>query len=412
MSYKHGVYTSEVPTSLLPPRRISAGIPVVFGTAPVHTLAVGAPRPVNEPVLCNSYQEFVDQLGWSDDYAAYTLCEAARVIFGLYGIAPAIFVNVFDPEEHVDAQDDPDVSKVVAADILGGVDAGTGALTGLELVAQIFPRFRLIPGTLLAPKFSADPAVAVAMAAKAQNINGLFQAVAAVDIPDATVTKYQDVPAYKEANNLTGGRMLVSWGRPVLGDETFWGSSHLAALMAFVDSESGDVPYRSPSNNRLLVTGAQANGKPLYLGLEQANYLNGQGVNVPLNWDGGWKCWGNRTGAYPSVTDPKDSFIPIRRFFNWHANTFILTYFQLVDWPITRRLLQTVADSEQIRLNAFTAREYILGGRIALLESENPTTDVMDGIIRFHTWMTPPSPARQIENILEYDPIYIQSLFA
>ena len=35
----------------------------------------------------------------------------------------------------------------------------------------------------------------------------------------------------------------------------------------------------------------------------------------------------------------------------------------------------------------------------------------MDGVIRFHTWMTPPSPARQIENILEYDPSYIQTLF-
>ena len=299
---------------------------------------------------------------------------------------------------------------VESADIIGGVSPSSGALEGLELVASIFPLFRLIPGTLLAPGFSTDPAVAVALAAKATAINGVFQAVAAVDIPD-DVAKYQDVPAYKESNNLTGERMAVCWGRAALGDEVFHLSSHLAGLMAFVDAQSEDVPYRSPSNQRMQITGMRVGGADLRLGLDQVNYLNGQGVLSGLNWDGGWKFWGNRTGCYPSVTDPKDAFIPIRRFFNWHANTFILTYFQKVDWPITRRLLQTIADSEQIRLNAFRAREYILGGRIAFLEEENPVTDIMDGVIRFHTWMTPPSPARQIENILEYDPSYIQTLF-
>ena len=36
MSYRHGVYVSEVPTSILPPVRTEAGLPVVFGTAPVN----------------------------------------------------------------------------------------------------------------------------------------------------------------------------------------------------------------------------------------------------------------------------------------------------------------------------------------------------------------------------------------
>lgn len=56
--------------------------------------------------------------------------------------------------------------------------------------------------------------------------------------------------------------------------------------------------------------------------------------------------------------------------------------------------------------------EIILGGRIVFSEDENPTTDLMDGIIRFHTYLTPPSPARQIVNTLEYDPAYLQNLFS
>ena len=44
-------------------------------------------------------------------------------------------------------------------------------------------------------------------------------------------------------------------------------------------------------------------------------------------------------------------------------------------------------------------------------ETENPTHDLMDGISRFHVYVTPPSPNREIEFILEYDPTYIQTLF-
>lgn len=36
MAYKHGVYTQEVPTSIVPAVNSTAGLPVVFGTAPVH----------------------------------------------------------------------------------------------------------------------------------------------------------------------------------------------------------------------------------------------------------------------------------------------------------------------------------------------------------------------------------------
>ena len=56
--------------------------------------------------------------------------------------------------------------------------------------------------------------------------------------------------------------------------------------------------------------------------------------------------------------------------------------------------------------------EIILGGRIEFLEDENPITDLMDGILKFHTYLTPPSPAKEIINTLEYDPNYLSNLFS
>ena len=40
------------------------------------------------------------------------------------------------------------------------------------------------------------------------------------------------------------------------------------------------------------------------------------------------------------------------------------------------------------------------------------TTELMDGIIRFHVYLTPAAPARDIEFVMEYDPGYISALFS
>ncbi len=68
---------------------------------------------------------------------------------------------------------------------------------------------------------------------------------------------------------------------------------------------------------------------------------------------------------------------------------------QKVDAPITRRLVDTVMDSINIWLNGLTASGYILGGRVEFLEEENPSTSIMDGNIKFHLYLTPPSPAEK-----------------
>lgn len=414
MSYRHGVYVSEVPTSVVAPVRIDVSLPVVVGVAPVHKLPVGVNRPVNEPKIVFSYQEFVELFGWDDDLAAYGLCEVAKVYLSLYGMSPVVFINVFDPAAHKTGET-PDPAKVTAADIIGGVDAVTLARTGLELVDEVFPRFRLVPGQILCPGFSGDPAVAVVMGAKCQLVSGNFRCSGIVDVP-ASVARYTDVPAWLNDNNLTDANLHVFFGSPALGEEgsaleIHRGSSHLAGGHAARDAKSEGVPFWSSSNSRLLCNRLVHAGKELHLTPDQANYLNGQGIVTGLNYIGGMKIWGNRTAAYPGVTDVKDTFIPVRRMFNWIGNTLILTANQFVDWPVRRRTIETVCDTFNCWLNGLTAREYLLGGRVAFLESENPATDLLDGIVRFHVYASPPPPARDLEFIMEYDVKYLSALF-
>lgn len=415
--YQHGVYSGEVPTALLPARYVDTNAVFAVGTAPVHTLGEGKTPYVNTPRLYNSYDAFVGEMGWSEDWQSFTLCEVAESHFAKYGASPLVCVNVFDPEKHLSEENEPDPSQVSAADIIGGIDAKTGKKTGLELIAEMFPRFRIVPGSILAPRFSEDSAVAVSMSAKATGINGLFRALALADVPTDKAPYYTGVPEYKERNNLTSENLVVCWPRIALGERIYHISTQLTGRMSLTDSDNGNSPHVSPSNkqafmDRAVVVGADgAVVEEVWLGLDENNYLNGQGIVTVSNFDGGWKFWGNRTGCYPSNTDPKDAFIPIRRFMNWYQNTFILTYFSQVDGPITKRFIERILKSEQIRLDGFTSRGIINGGRISYQSDENPLTDVMDGLLRFHLWLSPPPPARSIEGIFEFDPTYLEALF-
>ncbi len=305
-------------------------------------------------------------------------------------------------------------SAVTSYDIIGGVDASTGDYAGFELVNRVFPKFRLVPGLLGCPKWSEHPEVAAVMRAKAENVNGLFTCTSVVDVPcdSAGADRYTEVPEWKNRNNYMGTHEIVCWPKIKLGDDVFHLSTQIIGLINKTDSGNEDTPYESPSNKLLQMNACVVGGgKELTLGLEEANYLNGQGVVTALNWIGGWRAWGNRTAAYPSTTDVKDCFIPVRRMFDWIGNEFILTFWQKVDAPMTQRLIRTILDSYNVRLNGLAARQYILGGRIEFQSTENPTTDLLDGILRFHLYISPPPPAEQIWAILEYDPAYLSVLF-
>ncbi|WP_295163426.1 phage tail sheath family protein [Selenomonas sp. F0473] len=479
MAYKHGIYGSEVATSLVPMTQISAGLPVVFGTAPVY-LAKNAAKP-NEPKLCYKYAEAVEQFGYSDQFGKYTLCEFMRSQFALYGVAPVVFVNVLDPAKHKNAvtnkkaaltdkvakiaaeailptlkvkkseagqpmkenvdytaaydsearltitalaggelydvaeivldYDELDASQVTPGDVVGGIDAQTGAAAGLECVSQVYPKFGLVPGVILVPGFSHYSEVAAVMATKATRINGRFEAIALADISTKEAKTYTAVSEWKRAKNFVHPHLVACWPEVALGGRKYHLSTQLAGVICATDAKNDDVPYKSPSNESLKCDAAVTDeGAEVLLDVETAAYLNGQGVVTALN-EGGWHAWGNRTSCYPSNTDVKDAFIPIRRMFCWMNNTLATTFWAKIDNPMNKRLIDTIVDSANIWLNGLAARGYILGGRVEFREDENTTTELMDGIMRFHVYFTPPSPARDIEFVQEYDPTYVKTLF-
>lgn len=87
----------------------------------------------------------------------------------------------------------------------------------------------------------------------------------------------------------------------------------------------------------------------------------------------GFRLWGNRTCAYPGNTDPKDSFFSCRRYMSWRANSFILTYFQKVDSPLNKRLIEAIVDSENVRGNGYVAMASPQGTKSCTTRTRTPS---------------------------------------
>ena len=470
MAFNHGVRTSETATSLVA-TKTDAITPFYVGTAPINMCEK---QNINTPILCSSYEEAVKEFGFVNDFENYTLCEAIDAHFNKFGVGPIVLVNVLDPAKHKKSAqnenvpflenktaviretgiivsslkitptitytteftaegylmiiqtgeeevsgnklsvtyDKLDPSTIKNTDIVGGIDPSTGKKKGLECVSTVFPKYRLVPNLILAPKWSTDSTVAAVMETKANLINGHFKGFALIDIDTKTVTKYSDATKHKNDNNLVSTYLDVCYPKVKFGDTQYHLSTQRACLIQSLAAENDGIPYKSPSNENIKADSTcLADGTEVFLGLDEANYLNGNGITTAINWIGGWKAWGNRTGCYPDVTDPKDNFVSSRLMFNFLTNSLVQTYWQKVDDPTNKNLITTITDSVNIWLNGLQAAGKLIGGRVEFREEDNPTTSLINGQIKFKIFFSPALPAEDISFDLEIDTTYYNNLF-
>lgn len=483
MAYQHGVYTREQATSMSAATNSTAGLQVVFGTAPIYQLAdlTG----VTAPKLCSSYAEAVAALGYDSNFEAFTLNQSIKVSFELFGVAPIVLVNVLDPNK---AQHVTNVSKPTEQTVTGGsfvisaeqepvpyvlratltvsaqtsgdplvagtdytveydedglatvtltsatakalakvyvtykaikLTAGKTAVTAAEITTaisdklrEVYPRFGMTPGLLLAPGYSKDPNVAAVMQGACENINGVYscECILDVDCGASGARTYDAVKQVKENKGLTSPHAYAYWPMAQVGDYRLSLSAVMGALTAATDAANGDVPSLSPSNKSLPgVTGlCLEDGTEVILDQAQANVVNSAGIGTVLNLNG-FKAWGNNTCAYPSTTDPKDRWIAVRRFFTWRSNSLIQTYFERVDSPANYRMIEAIVDAENVNGNAYVAAGACAAYQCEFRSDENPTTQILDGTIKFHLTLAPYNPAECIEFTLEFDPTAIAS---
>jgi phage tail sheath protein FI len=308
-----------------------------------------------------------------------------------------------------------DFTGIDRDDIIGGFSPATHKSGGLELIDGCFPKFAVVPDLIVCPGYSHDPEVAAAMAAKAARINGVFTETckALIDADTAAAPYYTDVAAWKSLQGISSKEQILFYPMLKLGGRVFHASVQAAGLIAQVDKANDNTPAESPSNKSLQADAAvTADGTEVRLSIAQANFLGGNGIVTAINFIGGFRLWGNFTACYPENTDARDCLIPVSRMFGWVGKSLILSYWSRLDGKLTRRFVDSVLDSINIWLNGLVSEEKLLGGRVEFLADENRDADFMQGIIRFHLFVTPPSPAQEIDCTLEYDVSYLETLFA
>ncbi len=481
----HGSSINEVPTGVKPPARVTSGLPVYIGTAPVN---MGDPTFVGKPGVFYTKDEAIAVLGTPDglgDWSSYTLLQAIDAHFTENKVGPIVCINVLDPTKashyaqatgatHVvlpngtialqtyGAPDiavfgiikssvvikkanvaktlgtdytlafDDDGSLVLSIVAGGAIAAGdtitadfkyldpsgvtaNEVITGIGYIEDVYPKLKLVPGVLAAPKYSQTPTVAAALMAAAHSIDTAFRAVAIVELSTAvgTIPTYASAAAWKSNNGYDKADTIAVWGKMKLSaSKIFHGSVIVAATIGATDADKNGVPYASPSNKTIPgIAMVLDDGSEVSLRRAQANSLNDQGIVTFLNGFNGWRLWGNRMACYPGTTDVKDCLIPIRRMFSWIGNTIILTTDANVDEPGNRRLIDGVTGTLQLFLNSLIAQGALVDGVIEFRPEENSVTDLSDGKITWHVTLTPPSPAEQMSFTLEYDPTALAALF-
>jgi len=468
----HGVYVSEQATSVGTPNVAESGIPFFIGAAPVQAAdsAAAAGVPVlatsfeeakeklgysgawNNYTLCEAMYSHFNLFGaqpviFVNLLAPATMNEAVaaadkdvtnhKIALPIEAIDDANLVvkpaggtgtayvkdedySVFYEGEYcyIELLSDGDAYAATSLNVAykkvtpASVDA-TAVAAGMEAIEQCMTTIGVVPDLICAPGFSDNTAVAAVMATKAAGINGMFKAKALIDIStaaDGGADVYSEVVALKATNNFTDENQVLCWPLLKLGNNTFHMSTQLAGLMAQIDTENSGNPYESPSNKSFKCDSmVVAAGTEINLTLAQANILNAGGIVTALNFMGGMKCWGNYTACFPTNTDVKDYYIPVSRMFGWVGNTLIKTFWGKLDKPMNRRLVDTIMDTCNIWLNGLVGSGYLLGARAEFKDSENPLTNLMAGIIKVHIYMTPPSPAQEIDFVLEYDANYVTS---
>lgn len=305
-----------------------------------------------------------------------------------------------------------DPEKVKESDIIGALDIEKGTETGLETIRQIYPKYGLVPGALLAPGWSESPNIGAALIGKCEGISGAFRTECLLDLDTALTKKYSDCAVVKEQAGYTDEHAFILWPRLTLGGKTFAYSAVYGAMMSYYTAVNSDIPYLYPSNRALNVDGAVlADGTEVYLDQVQAGELNGDGIVTAIN-DNKWKSYGNNTGCYPQNTDPKDRWIGCRRMFSFVSNYFILKYKERLDGNMNRRTIDDIVNSFNIWGNSLMADDMCAGLKISYDANDNSMDDVLSGHVKVNIDLAPYTPIEYIHAKEEFDLTALQTVLS
>ncbi|AOZ50887.1 phage tail sheath subtilisin-like domain-containing protein [Chromobacterium vaccinii] len=288
-----------------------------------------------------------------------------------------------------------DPSKVTAADIIGAVNAA-GNRTGIKALQDTYNKFGFFAKLLIAPGFCTQNTVAAEMAAMADKLD----AIAYVDAPIGTA--FADAlagrgPAGTINFNTSSDRVRLCYPHVMVADgngglryEPL--SSRAAGLRAKVDNDKGF--WWSSSNQELAgVVGVE---RQLTAMIDdpncEVNQLNASGITTVFNsYGSGFRLWGNRTAAWPTVSHMRN-FENVRR--TGDVINESIRYFsqQFIDMPLNQATIDALVESVNGYGRKLIGDGALLGFKAWFDPARNPATELSAGhlLISYKYTVAPP----------------------
>ena len=294
-----------------------------------------------------------------------------------------------------------DTSKVTADDVIGQA-TDDGQYTGLQALKLLYQKHNAVLNVLAAPGWSQKPAVYKAMCSIVQNLNGHWMAMAIADIPltdgSDSVDTIDKAIEWKTNKAYTSEFSKVCWPMVIDSDDRkFHLSTVCAATMLRVDLDNDSIPFESPSNKEIMCTDQYfgADSKNAGFDQTQANALNEKGITTACYWASRWVLWGPHTAAYTynGSMDARSIFDSNIRMLEHIVNSFQLDHGTEIDQPMTPQDKDSILNYEQEKLDRLKGIGALIGDPIVeFVESENPTSDMINGDFVFHTYATVTPP--------------------
>lgn len=355
----------------------STGAGVVSATPVVTSLSGGQddPFPLNVPTLVLGDDPKIAKLGLTG-----TLPDQIAMI-SAQGSAAIVVVRVTKAETEAET----------LTNVVGGVNAGTGAYTGIMAFLGAESAVGYAPRILCAPGFTGTRTATVRNAAATQ-LDLVAKRLRAVAIVAGPNTNDADAIAYRgdfgsDRLYVVDPGVLISKGGSTIQIDP---AGAVAGLISATDNELGF--WNSPSNKEL--KGIVGTARPIDFvqgdASCRANYLNENCVATIIR-QSGFRLWGNRSTA----ADPKFAFLCVRRTADLINESVLRGHLWAVDRGITRTYFDDVIQSVNGYLADLKSQGAILGGE-CFASPRNSAGNIQQGQAFFRFRFTPVYPAEHV----------------
>ena len=293
------------------------------------------------------------------------------------------------------AYDYADVTKVTAADILGGVDED-GIKTGAELIKDIKAIYGFEPTIVISPAYTCLNAVKSGL----EIITNKLAAYLYIDAPMNTSLKVAiEGRGSNGTINFGSSNELVKllhhhykvYNKTEDAYEYRYASPFAAGLRANLDRTKG-VHYSSSNHP---IYGIEGVDVPVSFALNDfdcdANTLNSYGITTTINVSGEYREWGNRNASFP-VKNGIMTFESCVRTINYIEKSIEKYKLNEIDGPINTALIDRILNKITDFFSEEKKKGTIIDGEAWYDSAKNPASQLSNGLLVISYATCPPPP--------------------